>query len=325
MGWLENAIEQQRNHIEKILLESLHKLTMLCEEAWGDRLSLDKVLQNYLTLTRRNEDQSYRLLYVINKSGLQCSSNVTVKYSDESIIGQDLSNRPYLNFMNKGVIDDFILSDVYVDKISQTHCITALHSVKVNGDVVGFVAADFDLKDLPLQNIGGTQIQEWKQIKGDPSIRNGLFQQTRSNSVMDSNIDKVLSVTEKLVVEQGVFHIKLHFSSSRATLWLYNDPYRYRIHLLQELMSPEVSLLYAKTEYPENSVVDASVISRILAVFKKLREVDETIYLRAGSINIINGLVGLNFSCDGSHYMPAEEFLDKNIDFWFSNSNTRNN
>jgi hypothetical protein len=33
-------------------------------------------------------------------------------------------------------------------------------------------------------------------------------------------------------------------------------------------------------------------------------------------LNIFNGLVGLTFSCDGSHYMPWDEFLEKDIDFW---------
>ncbi len=35
-----------------------------------------------------------------------------------------------------------------------------------------------------------------------------------------------------------------------------------------------------------------------------------------GSINIMNGMLGLTFSCDGSHYMPVEEFLEKNLAFW---------
>jgi hypothetical protein len=43
---------------------------------------------------------------------------------------------------------------------------------------------------------------------------------------------------------------------------------------------------------------------------------DETIYLRSGLLNIFNGMIGLTFSCDGSHYMPWQEFLDKNLDFW---------
>ena len=28
------------------------------------------------------------------------------------------------------------------------------------------------------------------------------------------------------------------------------------------------------------------------------------------------GMVGLNFSCDGSHYMPWHEFLRKSLGFW---------
>jgi hypothetical protein len=37
---------------------------------------------------------------------------------------------------------------------------------------------------------------------------------------------------------------------------------------------------------------------------------DETIYLRSGMLNVFNGMVGLTFLWDGSHYMPWDEFLD---------------
>ena len=43
---------------------------------------------------------------------------------------------------------------------------------------------------------------------------------------------------------------------------------------------------------------------------------DETIYLRSALLNIYNGMIGLTFSCDGSHYMPWREFLEKKLDFW---------
>ena len=43
----------------------------------------------------------------------------------------------------------------------------------------------------------------------------------------------------------------------------------------------------------------------------------ETIYLRSASLNIVNTIVGLNFSCDGSHYLPYDEFLQKDNSFWF--------
>jgi hypothetical protein len=31
----------------------------------------------------------------------------------------------------------------------------------------------------------------------------------------------------------------------------------------------------------------------------------------------MNALVRLTFSCDGSHYLPAEEFLRRDASFWF--------
>ena len=58
-------------------------------------------------------------------------------------------------------------------------------------------------------------------------------------------------------------------------------------------------------------------IMSIFEMFHNLRFADENIYLRSGSLNIMNGMVGLNFSCDGSHYMPYKEFLEKNTEFWF--------
>jgi hypothetical protein len=35
------------------------------------------------------------------------------------------------------------------------------------------------------------------------------------------------------------------------------------------------------------------------------------------SINILNGMISLTFSCDGSHYMRYDEFLAKDTVFWF--------
>jgi len=51
--------------------------------------------------------------------------------------------------------------------------------------------------------------------------------------------------------------------------------------------------------------------------FVNLRPGDRVIYLRTASLNVINGLVGLNFSCDGTHYLPVPQFLEKDQRFWF--------
>lgn len=317
MGWQEDSIIKQRSFIEGLLLDPLSHLAEICAANWNDREALDQALKNFL---QQKTDHRCRLLYAIDDRGLQHSSNVTESIVDETIIGQNLSSRPYLDNLDTGENTPLMLSDVYIDKQTRKPCITALHSIKSENQVLGYVAADFGLKDLPLKNVSGVEPHQWRQIKGDPSIRGTLFQQTRSRSAMDEHLDEVLDVVESLITEQGIFHAKLHFSSSRATLWPHNDPYRYRLHVLDEIIKPKVCLVYEKTPYPEQSAMPVGVVHNVLKAFKLLREADDTIYLRTASLNIMNGLVGLNFSCDGTHYMPVDEFLDKDMRFWFGSN-----
>ena len=306
MEWLERAINRQRDYIEELLAEPLREISGICAGHWHDREVLDRELLRFL---ENKSGHRCRQLYAIDALGIQYSSTITDASADDSIIGQDLSARPYLDHVGKEQQREFVLSDVYIDRKSHKPCITALHSVRVDDQVAGYIAADFGLKDLPLKNVDDNHLLGWRQIKGDPSIRSTLFQQSRTRSAMDEHLGEVLDVIESLMTEQGIFHAKLHFSSSRATLWPYSDPYRYRLHVLDEIISPRVCLVYAKTSYPELTAIPAETVPRILKVFKSLREADETIYLRAGSLNIMNGLVGLNFSCDGSHYINFDEFL----------------
>jgi hypothetical protein len=133
---------------------------------------------------------------------------------------------------------------------------------------------------------------------------------------MDDAIDIVLPVLEELVREHGVFHVKIHFSSSRATLWMMEDPFRYQLLEFDDLVDPDVCLAFPHRAYPTDAVVPAEQIRPVLDTFRHLRYADDTIYLRAGSINIFNGIVGLNFSCDGSHYIPFGQFLARDSEFW---------
>ena len=314
MDWMEKAIEKQRGYIGEFLEIPFSHLVDICEQNWDNRLILDARLKDYLDSRPHHR---CRMLYAIDNQGLQYSSNITETTSDDSIIGQNLTNRPYLDKVEKFDHTNIVLSEVYVDKSDHLPCITALRRIRSNNKSLGYIAADFGLKDLPLQNVNENLFPQWRQIKGDPSIRSTLFQQTRTKSAMDEKLDEVLDVIESLIIEQGIFHSKLHFSSSRATLWQYDDPYLYQVHVLDEIINPDVCLAYAKTHYPDRAVVAKSDIPKVLKIFKSLREADETIYLRSASINIMNGLIGLNFSCDGSHYLPVDEFIEKDIGFWF--------
>mgnify|MGYP000243518250 FL=1 len=91
---------------------------------------------------------------------------------------------------------------------------------------------------------------------------------------------------------------------------------RFRIHGIDDLANPDLCLAYPHRKYPGEAAIPASKIGTILHRFRRLRYMDETIYLRSGMLNVFNGMVGLTFSCDGSHYMPWDEFLERDIGFW---------
>jgi len=168
-----------------------------------------------------------------------------------------------------------------------------------------------------------TAQNSWRQFKGDPSIRGKLFEQQRALSLMDEHLDETMHFVNMLMLQHGIFHAKLHFSSARITFWHIDDPYNYRLHDVMECINPDVCLTYPPQVYSKKAKVSPSNIMAVLSYFKVLRLVDENIYLRSASLNIMNAMVGLTFSCDGSHYMPVQELLRRELSFWFSNTGSQ--
>jgi len=315
MTWLNETIKAQRAMLAARLEAPMAGLAGLCARSWRERDRLDEHLRAALA-----DMPVCQLLYAIDTNGRQVSSNVGRDAVDRGKYGQNLARRPYLS--NAIPYKGFLLSDVYLNKPpDRRSCVTAVQAVADGSTMLGFIAADFYLRDLPqLERRAGSAPGRWRQIKGDPAIRQNLFQQQRTKSAMDERLDDVIAIMDELICDRGVFHGKLHFSSSRATLWLTDDPFRYRVHVLEEIIDPSICLAYPSHPYAEQTVVPPDLVRPVFEQFKLLRNADENIYLRSGSLNVINGMVGLTFSCDGSHYMPVQEFLDKDSGFWFGSS-----
>ena len=151
--------------------------------------------------------------------------------------------------------------------------------------------------------------QRWLQIRGDPSVRQFVFEQRREKGAFDERLDEVLARAGRLLRDYGVFHAKVHFSTGQVTLWLLSDPLRYRVYVKDEFLDPAFCTTFPRVTYTSWAVVRRREVARVLGEFKRLRTQDEQLYLRSGSLNVINGLVGLNFSCDGSHYLDHADFL----------------
>jgi hypothetical protein len=307
---LQDAIARQRQILKGWLSSSLASLAEGCREAWPDRAHLEARLAEGM------EELPYcKYLYVLDAEARQITANLSRNGPQPDQFGRDRRDRPYLAEALAG--SPFSLSEAYLSRNTRRPTLTALQRIENEaGRLLGWLGADFDLRELPATQAMYRQPEQWMQLRGDPAIRAGLFHQARSDSLMDQRIDAVLDLLHELITAHGVFHGKLHFSSSRATLWQVDDPFRFRIHGIDELSDPNLCMAYPARPYPDQAVVPADRIREVLDTFKALRFMDETLYLRSGSLNIFNGVVGLTFSCDGSHYMPWDEFLDKNLGFW---------
>lgn len=307
-------IEHQRARLQSQLSEPLARAAGRIARAWPERSELDAVLAEVLP-----DIPHATFVYALNVDGIQISDNVAAGGILPEHYGRDRSQRPYM----KEVVpaDGFLLSQAYISLLGRRPSLTALQLVR-DGEsrALGFLGADFDLRNLPDAERLYDEPDAWRQIKGDPSIRGTLFQQTRTESLMDQNSDAVMAILDELITERGVFQVVLHFSSSRATVWTLEDPYRYRLLTHDTLTDPDVCLAFPHQTYPETALIPAADVRRVLETLRALRDADDTVYLRAASLNLFNGMISLTFSCDGSHYMRHDELLARSVDFWVGNT-----
>lgn len=306
-----DSIYLQREELARMLREPLERLAERCVPAWGDREELDGVLLEgfpaipYCTF-----------LYCLGIDGVQISDNVGTAGLVPEHFGRDRSARPYMK--EALPVWGFLLSDAYISMQKQRPSLTALQIVRGgDGQPLGYLGADFDLRNLPVTAELYEEPGTWRQVRGDPAIRGSVFQQCRIDSYLDQNLEQALSILEELLTQRGVFQCVIHFSSSQATIWTIADPFRYRILDQEALSDPDICLVYPPRPYPADALIPMPDVARILDALRALRMADENIYLRMSSINIFNGMVSLTFSCDGTHYMRHDEFLEKGGRFWF--------
>ncbi|MGD2056489.1 MAG: hypothetical protein PVJ15_06750, partial [Gammaproteobacteria bacterium] len=212
LSW-KDSIYRQREELARLLCEPLVQLARKCAPLWGERERLNTVLEDnfpgipYCTY-----------LYVIATDGVQISDDVGGAGILREYFGRNLSQRPYM----KEAIPSwgYLLSDAYISVHGQRPSLTALQVVCSEAGNLGYLAADFDLRNLPVTLELYEEPGNWRQIKGDPAIRGTVFQQVRIESPMDRNLQKACSILEELLTERGVFQCQIHFSSSQAIIWV---------------------------------------------------------------------------------------------------------
>ena len=312
--WFKENVSQKKKFLASLLKSPLEQLSKGSMAVWHEADTLTATLKQSLCKLPHCQ-----LLYAVNTDGRQVTDNITRTGPDNTWRGQNLAMRPYFNcnLPFKGMM----LSATYISQRSMQPCITAMQAVRDGDRLLGFIAADFHLKDLPNLSTSPLQSGQWKLSSGDHTTGSALSLLQRNFSAMDENIDYLIYVMSTLLQDHGIFHCNLHFASDRCMLWSLDDPLRYRLHTVEELMNPELFLVYPKRNYDKSAVVDTDKIPVVFAQLKALRAADDITYLRSGSLNIMNGMVGLSLSCDGSQYMDVDEFLNRDLAYWVEQPN----
>jgi hypothetical protein len=188
-------------------------------------------------------------------------------------------------------------------------------------------------------------------IKGDPSLRESAPLRKRYDSKVDSLFEKLEPNLEDIMLNRGIYRIFVGFNSGEIRTNSVFDPLRQEIHDAEKIADPDyinrhfpmieyqdkVSLmreLYATlraSEYYRNIPsywqnilnrrsqkwvpLEPENIPNILTTVRKLRDIEEY-YLRNITICIVQGIVRMQFNCDGTQIIDAhnfKSFLDDNV------------
>ena len=103
----------------------------------------------------------------------------------------------------------------------------------------------------------GTMPRQLLQLKGDPSIRQFVFSQSRTESMFDQRYDELIKRIEELFLFYGAFHVQIHMSTCQVTVWLLDDPYNYRVLAGDEIFNPPLERRSRAARYPVEASISA--------------------------------------------------------------------
>jgi len=188
-------------------------------------------------------------------------------------------------------------------------------------------------------------------IKGDPSLRESAPLRKRYNSKVDDLFNQLEPHLEDLILNRGIYRIFIGFNSGEIRTNSIFDPLRQEIHDAEKLANAEyinrhfpsieyrekielMRLLYTtlrqSQQYRNMPTYWQNILNRrsdkwkpleqdnipdILSTVNRLRNIEEY-YLRSITICIVQGIVRMQFNCDGTQIIDAHhfrQFLEENV------------
>jgi hypothetical protein len=146
----------KKEQLAKRIKQPLAELAGMCSEIWPDQKKIDEILRHEIGAI-----PDCSLLYAWDVGGHVISCMILPDSTDDSWLGKDLHNRPYLtkHLPYMGIM----LSSVYRSDYDGRECITALQAVNRGNELLGFVAADFSVNELLRDSSLPASVPKWNQ------------------------------------------------------------------------------------------------------------------------------------------------------------------
>ncbi|MDH5518425.1 MAG: hypothetical protein OEY36_11510 [Gammaproteobacteria bacterium] len=188
-------------------------------------------------------------------------------------------------------------------------------------------------------------------IRGDPSLRETTYDRKRYHSPADNVIDALQENLLDLILNRSTYRIYVGLNSGEIRTHSVFDPLRQEVHTAEKMADAD----YVKRQFPAVSYDDkiqqmrelysalrggeiykklpdywqnilnkrsanwqpmkAEEIEPIISTFKALRDMQQY-YLRNVTLCIVQSLVSMQFNCDGTQIISAENyklFLESNL------------
>jgi len=182
-------------------------------------------------------------------------------------------------------------------------------------------------------------------IKGDPSIRESVFSRPKYKSIVDDILQPLEKNLTELLLNRGTYRIFIGLNSGEIRTSSVFDPMREEIHRAEKLIDNEyldrhyplcdydskienISLIYSFVrslksvknlpDYWQSIIkkrkeswqpIQRTKIIKIMNAVTHLRT-QEQFYLRNISINIMQSLIRMQFNCDGTQVVKADDFQE---------------
>jgi len=181
-------------------------------------------------------------------------------------------------------------------------------------------------------------------IKGDPSLRETAFERGRYESIVDRVLPQIVPNLTELLLERCAFQVQIHFNSGEINVTSVLDPFNDEIHPADKLADPGyIDRHFSRLSYEDKagmiqrqydaiaadpcygSLLDGlapqSVDShkdwhpmtpeKIRTVIERLPDLRRipNFYLRNFKLSMTRDAVRMQFNCDGTHIVGAEDYL----------------